>query len=84
MYSMDSIEDQLSLSRDKLVALGLFTGCDFLPKGVPGVGQAKAVKLLQHLSDSDVLKRCSTLAMLTYFSPFGIDVQIILKSIFQT
>ena len=56
-YSMTRIESELGLTREKLIALGVLAGCDFLPKGVPGVGQAKAVKLLQEWTSVDPLKK---------------------------
>ena len=35
------------LSRDDLVALALLLGCDYCPKGVPGVGRKIALQLLR-------------------------------------
>ena len=54
---MTRIERELGLTREKLIALGVLAGCDFLPKGVPGVGQAKAVKLLQEWTSVDALNK---------------------------
>ena len=56
-YVMSRVERELNLNRDKLIALGLLLGCDFVPKGVPGVGHTTAVKLMQELKQPDVLNR---------------------------
>ena len=56
---MEDIETHLGLDRRSLVAMGLLLGCDFCPKGVPGVGKEMAVKLCEALKGENVLKRCS-------------------------
>jgi flap endonuclease GEN len=33
---MCDIEEKLDLDREKMVALALLVGCDYVPKGVPG------------------------------------------------
>ncbi|KAH3882245.1 uncharacterized protein LOC127881884 [Dreissena polymorpha] len=57
MYKMSDVEGKLGIDRGGLVALGLLIGCDFVPKGVPGIGAANAVKLLELLRGTDVLER---------------------------
>ena len=54
---MDDIERDIGLNRDKLVAMAILTGCDYLPKGVPGVGREMAIKLLQGLKGTSALQR---------------------------
>lgn len=54
---MTDIETQLNLTRDKLVALALVTGCDYFPAGIPGVGEAWTLKLLSSLGEMDILAR---------------------------
>lgn len=54
---MACIESRLRLSREKLLALGLLLGCDFMPKGVPGVGYIKALDLMEQLSNDGLLQR---------------------------
>ena len=54
---MSDIETELGIDRNGLVALGLLLGCDYVPKGVPGIGHANAVKLMQTLRGRNVLKR---------------------------
>ncbi|XP_062573963.1 flap endonuclease GEN homolog 1-like [Saccostrea cucullata] len=56
-YSMTEVEDRLGLTREKLVAMALLLGCDYLPKGVPGVGVERVVKLMNSLPASNVLER---------------------------
>ncbi|XP_072182130.1 uncharacterized protein [Diadema setosum] len=57
-YSMDDIETKLNLNRRRLVALALFLGCDYLPKGVPGVGKELAMKFFMSLPRTeDILVR---------------------------
>ena len=53
-YTMERIKTQLNLDRQKLVAYALLAGCDFTT-GVPGVGRATAVKLLQQLSGEEAI-----------------------------
>lgn len=54
---MTDVEERLGLSREKLVAMALLLGCDYLPKGVPGVGVERAIKLMNALPSSNVLER---------------------------
>ncbi|XP_071956908.1 uncharacterized protein [Antedon mediterranea] len=57
-YRMDDIEIKLKLNQNRLVGLGILLGCDFIPKGVPGVGKEGAMKLMNALEDKvDVLQR---------------------------
>ncbi|XP_076326467.1 flap endonuclease GEN homolog 1-like [Tachypleus tridentatus] len=57
MYCMTNIETRLKLDRKKLIGLAVLLGCDYLPKGVPGVGKETAVKLMQKFEDVDVIQR---------------------------
>ena len=54
---MKSVETNLGLTQQTLVAMALLLGCDYLPGGVHGVGVERAVKLMSSLSQLDVLKR---------------------------
>lgn len=56
-YCSETIENQLKLNREKMVALAILVGCDYLPKGIPGVGIEKAIKLLKVDTSSDILKK---------------------------
>ena len=56
---MDDIKEQLHLDRERLVALAVLLGCDYLPKGVPSVGRDLAMKFFSSLPAADsVLERC--------------------------
>jgi len=57
VYCMDSIEKNLKIGRNKMIALSLLCGCDYDEKGVIGVGKDTAIKFLQSLDDDDVLDR---------------------------
>ena len=54
---MDDIKTSLGLDRQGLVGLALLLGCDYLPKGVPGVGREMALKLFTELSSENILVR---------------------------
>nr|XP_040127269.1 flap endonuclease GEN homolog 1 isoform X2 [Ictidomys tridecemlineatus] len=56
-YTMSSIKSKLGLDRDALVGLAILLGCDYLPKGVPGVGKEQALKLIQILKGQSLLER---------------------------
>eukprot|EP00057_Strongylocentrotus_purpuratus_P012879 XP_011667353.1 PREDICTED: uncharacterized protein LOC589174 [Strongylocentrotus purpuratus] len=51
-YRMDDIETKLDLDRRRLVALAILLGCDYLPKGVPGVGKEVAMRFMKSLPSS--------------------------------
>ncbi|XP_057165186.1 flap endonuclease GEN homolog 1 isoform X2 [Ursus arctos] len=56
-YTMSSIKSKLGLDRDALVGLAILLGCDYLPKGVPGVGKEQALKLIWTLKGQSLLQR---------------------------
>lgn len=56
-YTMSSIKNILGLDRDSLVGLAILLGCDYLPKGVPGVGKEQALKLIKTLKGQSLLQR---------------------------
>lgn len=56
-YAMKDVERTLCMDREKLVALGLLLGCDFVPQGVPGVGRETALKFMAELRGCSVLDR---------------------------
>ncbi len=45
-YTASRMETELGLTRRDLVSLALLIGCDYCPQGVPGVGQAAALKFI--------------------------------------
>jgi len=57
-YTIEDIKDQLNLDRERLVALAVLLGCDYLPKGVPSVGRELAMRFMSALPAIDsVLER---------------------------
>ncbi|XP_074141505.1 flap endonuclease GEN homolog 1 isoform X2 [Sminthopsis crassicaudata] len=56
-YTMSSIKKELGLDRDTLIGLAVLLGCDYLPKGVPGVGKEQALKLVRALKGQSLLQR---------------------------
>nr|CAD7258171.1 unnamed protein product [Timema shepardi] len=57
VYKMSEIEERLSLSRKKLIALSMLCGCDYNEKGVMGVGKETAMRFIESLDDDQVLDR---------------------------
>ncbi|KAK4021153.1 flap endonuclease GEN homolog 1 [Daphnia magna] len=55
-YSMDLIETRLNFSRDKLVAMAILFGCDYLPDGVPGVGKESALRVISTWKNGQALE----------------------------
>ncbi|KAF5907906.1 flap endonuclease GEN 1, partial [Clarias magur] len=58
-YKMSRVEMELRLKRETLVGLAVLLGCDYIPKGVPGVGKEQALKLIHSLKDATLLQKFS-------------------------
>ncbi|NXK61822.1 GEN endonuclease, partial [Sylvietta virens] len=56
-YTMASIKEKLGCDRESLIGLAVLLGCDYLPKGVPGVGKEQALKLIETLRGQNLLQR---------------------------
>ncbi|NWV42844.1 GEN endonuclease, partial [Grantiella picta] len=56
-YTMSSIKKKLGCDRESLIGLAVLLGCDYLPKGVPGVGKEQALKLIETLRGQNLLQR---------------------------
>nr|XP_019953248.1 PREDICTED: flap endonuclease GEN homolog 1 [Paralichthys olivaceus] len=56
-YRTSLMQTELQLSRENLVGLAILLGCDYIPKGVPGVGKEQALKLIQTLKGQTLLQR---------------------------
>ncbi|XP_072263606.1 flap endonuclease GEN homolog 1 [Pyxicephalus adspersus] len=56
-YKASAIKDKLGLDRESLVALAILLGCDYVPKGLPGVGKEMALKFIRSLNGESVLQR---------------------------
>ncbi|XP_058273009.1 flap endonuclease GEN homolog 1 isoform X1 [Hemibagrus wyckioides] len=58
-YKMSRVETELHLKRETLVGLAVLLGCDYIPKGVPGVGKEQALKVIQNLKETTLLQKFS-------------------------
>ncbi|XP_039982107.1 flap endonuclease GEN homolog 1 isoform X2 [Xiphias gladius] len=56
-YRTSRVQTELHLSRENLVGLAILLGCDYIPKGVPGVGKEQALKLIKTLRGQTLLQR---------------------------
>ncbi|XP_028653288.1 flap endonuclease GEN homolog 1 [Erpetoichthys calabaricus] len=56
-YKMSRITSELNLARETLVGLAILRGCDYLPKGVPGIGKEQTVKLIKSLKGETLLEK---------------------------
>ncbi|XP_074540684.1 flap endonuclease GEN homolog 1 [Halichoeres trimaculatus] len=56
-YKTSRIETELKLSREDLVGLAILLGCDYIPKGISGVGKEQALRLIQMLKGQTLLQR---------------------------
>lgn len=56
-YRMADISRHLYLDREKLIGLSLLLGCDYCPKGVPGVGKEIAIRFVNTVTEDSLLDR---------------------------
>ncbi|XP_007547102.1 flap endonuclease GEN homolog 1 [Poecilia formosa] len=56
-YQTSRVQTELHLSRENLVGLAILLGCDYIPKGIPGVGREQALRLMQTLRGQSLLQR---------------------------
>ncbi|TDH00475.1 hypothetical protein EPR50_G00188800 [Perca flavescens] len=56
-YRTSRVQTELQLSRENLVGLAILLGCDYIPKGIPGVGKEQALRLIQMLKGQTLLQR---------------------------
>ncbi|CAL8315854.1 unnamed protein product [Lota lota] len=56
-YCTSRVQSELHLSRENLVGLAILLGCDYIPKGIPGVGKEHALKLMRTLKGQTLLQR---------------------------
>lgn len=47
MIELRKVLDRLEISLNQLICLGILVGTDYNPKGIPGIGQKKALSLVQ-------------------------------------
>nr|XP_023662746.1 flap endonuclease GEN homolog 1 isoform X1 [Paramormyrops kingsleyae]XP_023662748.1 flap endonuclease GEN homolog 1 isoform X1 [Paramormyrops kingsleyae]XP_023662749.1 flap endonuclease GEN homolog 1 isoform X1 [Paramormyrops kingsleyae] len=56
-YKMERVRTELHLERETLVGLAILLGCDYVPKGIAGVGKELTLKLIQTLSGQTLLQK---------------------------
>jgi flap endonuclease-1 len=47
MIELDKVLNSLEINQDQLICLGILVGTDYNPKGIPGIGQKKALQIVQ-------------------------------------
>ncbi|MBT96983.1 MAG: flap endonuclease-1 [Candidatus Pacearchaeota archaeon] len=47
LIDLEKVLDHLEINLDQLICLGILVGTDYNPKGVPGIGQKKALQIVQ-------------------------------------
>uniref|UniRef100_A0A8C6UG70 Flap endonuclease GEN chromatin organization modifier domain-containing protein n=1 Tax=Neogobius melanostomus TaxID=47308 RepID=A0A8C6UG70_9GOBI len=58
-YQTCDVQRELQLSRENLVGLAIFLGCDYIPKGIQGVGKEQALRLIHTLEGLTILQKIS-------------------------
>uniref|UniRef100_A0A0N4ZUC7 XPGN domain-containing protein n=1 Tax=Parastrongyloides trichosuri TaxID=131310 RepID=A0A0N4ZUC7_PARTI len=53
MLNMDTLEREYSLYRNRLIAIGMFLGCDALPGGFPNIGTVIALEIVSEFTLSE-------------------------------
>ncbi|KAJ8409152.1 hypothetical protein AAFF_G00241730 [Aldrovandia affinis] len=56
-YKTAKIKSELHLERETLVGLAILLGCDYIPKGIPGVGKEQTLKLIKALNGQTLLQK---------------------------
>ncbi|XP_055642115.1 flap endonuclease GEN-like [Toxorhynchites rutilus septentrionalis] len=60
IYDLEKIRKVMDFGQQKIIAMGLFLGCDYCPEGVPGVGREAVNKLLNCYGSNEILKTIRT------------------------
>lgn len=47
MIELDKVLNELGINLDQLICLGILVGTDYNPKGIPGIGQKKALEIVR-------------------------------------
>jgi len=56
IFELETVLRELKISQDQLIALGMLSGTDYSPKGIPDIGPKKALKLVvEHKENFDAL-----------------------------
>jgi flap endonuclease-1 len=48
LIELEKVLNRLEINLDQLICLGILVGTDYNPKGVPGLGQKKALQVVKH------------------------------------
>ncbi|XP_062564279.1 flap endonuclease GEN [Armigeres subalbatus] len=56
-YDMVKIRQVMDVGQEKIVAMGILSGCDYSPAGVPGVGKEMINRFLSNYHSSEILGR---------------------------
>ncbi|MAG46970.1 flap endonuclease-1 [archaeon] len=55
MIELKDVLKHLKINQDQLIVMGILTGTDYNPKGIPGIGPKKALNLVQQYKKFDSL-----------------------------
>ncbi|XP_056311135.1 flap endonuclease GEN homolog 1 [Danio aesculapii] len=58
-YQSSRAQEELGLCRETLVGLAVLLGCDYMPKGIAGVGKEQTLKLIHSLRGQTLLQKFS-------------------------
>ncbi|XP_009298211.1 flap endonuclease GEN homolog 1 isoform X1 [Danio rerio] len=58
-YQSSRVQEELGLCRETLVGLAVLLGCDYIPKGIAGVGREQTLKLIHSLRGQTLLQKFS-------------------------
>jgi len=57
IIELDNVLKELGISLDQLICLGILVGTDYNPKGIPGIGQKRALEIVKkHKKPEDIFK----------------------------
>ncbi|MFT7810674.1 flap endonuclease GEN homolog 1 [Arapaima gigas] len=56
-YKMQRVQSELHLDRETLVGVAILLGCDYMPKGIAGVGKEQTLKLVETLKGKTLLQK---------------------------
>jgi flap endonuclease-1 len=57
LITLDSVLNHLQINHNQLICLGILVGTDYNPKGILGIGQKKALKIVQQYKEPALIFR---------------------------
>ncbi|XP_055547531.1 flap endonuclease GEN isoform X2 [Wyeomyia smithii] len=57
VYDLTKVCKSLDLGQEKIVVMGILSGCDYCPTGVPGVGRESVHRLLRSHTNQEILNQ---------------------------